>query len=75
MKKQLRNSIRKAYNKLTDDEKETLSLISILCVDIDGAAVDRECLVDGISQIVPFRRGGVGLVDGQVHTHNRDVVS
>ena len=45
------------------------------CVDIDGAAVYREGLVDGISQIVPFRRGGVGLVDGQVHTHNRDVVS
>lgn len=47
MKKQLRNSIRKAYNKLTDDEKETLSLISILCVDIDGVSLSDLCNILG----------------------------
>ena len=48
MKKQLRNSIRKAYNKLTDDEKETLSLISILCVDIDGVSLSNLAAIIGV---------------------------
>lgn len=47
MKKQLRNSVRKAYNKLTDDQKQTLSLISILCTHIDGVSLSDLCNILG----------------------------
>ena len=47
MKEQLRNSIRKAYYKLTDDQKQTLSLISILCTYIDGVSLSDLCNIIG----------------------------
>ena len=60
MKKQLRNSIRKAYNKLTDDEKETLSLISILCVDIDGVSLSNLAAIIGVEPHV-FQKEVIAL--------------
>lgn len=47
MKEQLRNSVRKAYNKLTDDQKQSLSLISILCTHIDGVSLSDLCTIIG----------------------------
>lgn len=47
MKKQLRNSIRKAYNTLTDGEKETLGLICILCTDVKEVSLRNLCDVMG----------------------------
>lgn len=45
MKEQLRNSVRRAYNKLTDDQKQSLSLISILCTHIDGVSLSDLCSI------------------------------
>ena len=41
------NSIRKAYYKLTDEQKQTLSLISILCTHIDGVSLSDLCTIIG----------------------------
>lgn len=51
MKKQLRNSIRKAYNKLTEEEKQTLRLISVLCTGTDGITL--RCLCDVVMEAEP----------------------
>lgn len=49
MKKELEiDNIQKALNTLTDDEKQTLRLISLLCTDIDGVSLSNLCDIVGV---------------------------
>lgn len=65
MKEQLRNSVRKAYNKLTDDQKQSLSLISILCTHIDGVSLSDLCTIIGTEPRV-FEKEVIALAKAEL---------